>query len=92
MGAAEWSAAWAAVDAAWNAAEDAARSEARDAAVHAARSAMYVADAYVTDSVIDDSSTAEIYKISGTGYLCKLINNKWVPVTKLTLQQLADLR
>ena len=32
------------------------------------------------------------YKISGTGWLCQSINGgKWVPVTKLTSQQMNDV-
>lgn len=41
---------------------------------------------------MSNDSTVGTYKISSTGWLCKLIDGKWIPLTKLTEQQLEDCK
>ena len=36
------------------------------------------------------TSTTGVYKISALGWLCKLIDGKWIPLTQITPEQVRE--
>lgn len=48
---------------------------------------------FTTILVVTDLTNAmEKFKISGTGWLCVMRAGKWIPITKLTDQQIQDFK